>query len=103
VIPVGKVAEHDRKKGIYWYLGDEGQNRCPRVHIKEDPEWFAALLTAHNAYQLGHLTHAGGLDRQPCLFIPLMSVITEQLNREKEYEASTRQGVIDAVEQSKKQ
>ena len=85
--------------GYYWELPNgEKQNRCPRVHIKEDPEWWMDIILTYQAYEKGFLPSAGGIDAQTYLLVPLMATISSAINDEEEMErvlASKRKGMVE--------
>jgi hypothetical protein len=79
------VHEADRKEGFYWELPDgEKQNRCPRVAIKADPEWWSDIAQAYSSYEKGFLPVQGGLDDQPALFQPIMATVASALDDERD-------------------
>ena len=77
----------DKKEGNYWELPNgEKQNRCPRTYINEEPENWSYIVSAYNAYDKGFLPSPGGMDAQPSLFMPTMTIIHSALQEENEYE-----------------
>lgn len=81
----------DRDAGYYWELPDgTKQNRCPRHHLKEDPEWWQSMILTYNAYEKGFLPGNGGIDQQPTLLVPLMATISSAISDEDELEQIAR-------------
>ncbi len=62
----------------------EKQNRCPRRHIKEDPEWWSNIIGTYNAYDKGFLPARGAMDDQPALFEPIMATMSSAISLEDE-------------------
>jgi hypothetical protein len=57
-------------------------------------------MSAYNAYDKGYLPTSGGLDQQPALFHPIMSVIQSSISDETGYKKATGKGRDKAVQQS---
>lgn len=92
MIPKGAgLRPKDQREGNYWELPDgTAQNRCPRVHIRENPRFWDEALVAHSAFDKGFLPEAGGTDKQPALFMPIMVTISSAIEDERQWEKATK-------------
>jgi hypothetical protein len=91
----------DRDAGNYWELPDgEKQNRCPRVAIHENPDWWGDVSTTYSAYEKGFLPSQGGIDDQPALLVPIMATISSALDDERELKQANKGRTDQAVAQS---
>ena len=69
----------------------QGEDQCPRRHIKEDPFWWDQLISTYNAKEDGILPHAGGLSSQPALYSTVMSIISSALEDERDLEREKKE------------